>query len=81
MYILEASGGARETADFIRRSGGRVTQEQLDQFESARLAPVRERNAKEQLAHSKWSEAGKIEKSDPARSIALYREGIGSRST
>ena len=42
--------GAKETSEFIRKSGGMVTQKELDKYREHQLASLRAKRKKEYLA-------------------------------
>mgnify|MGYP000250476932 CR=1 FL=1 len=76
IYIPKESPGAVDTAEFIRKQGGKATSEQVAEYRETKQAPAREENLKRRLASDKAQAARRHEKDHPEESIALYRESI-----
>lgn len=76
VYVMSEESGALETADFIRRNGGKATDEELSRYEEEKLAPMREKEKKENIASNKVHEAMRVEKDQPEKAVRLYREAI-----
>lgn len=76
VYVMLEEVGAKETSEFIRKSGEIVTQRELDKYREDQLAPVRAKRKKEYLASEKSSMAMRLERDNPEKAISLYRESI-----
>jgi len=76
VYVMREESGALDTADFIRRNGGKATAGELSKYEEEKLAPIREKEKKANMASNKIHEAMQFEKDKPEESVCLYREAI-----
>lgn len=74
--IYHSPGNAADVAAFLRRSGGVATAAQIKAYVDERLAPERERAAREMVLVQLWRRAHSEEKNSPARAISLYCESI-----
>jgi hypothetical protein len=69
-------GDAADIVDFLQKSSGVASKEQIDAHVNAQLAPERERAAREHTNVELWSRAYRLEKDSPEESISLYRQSV-----
>jgi len=76
--IVVVNKGSRdwELAHFIRKHGGKVTEEEISEWRKEKTDRLRRREKAIKRQHDKTRRARKIEKENPQESIKLYKEGI-----
>jgi len=74
--VHHSVGDASDVAAFLERAGGSATDQQVQAYIDAQLAPARARSARERAGVELWTRAYRSEKYSTDQSISLYRESI-----
>ena len=76
IYVASTESEASDIVAFIRASGGKVTNEQMNKYHESKQAPLRDKAERQYVAATKASEANRVEKDNPNLAVALYQESI-----